>query len=181
MDPLDGILLRRARSAYERGRLSAALVSSVWLVPVLGLPLFCCSDPAASIISGVALIAAVTWCLWRGEGWRRGVLPGLLAGLTPMIVPFVMRTGGHICMGDTCYLYPGICILAGAIGGVALGLLAPRPRDGHGVPLFAASLIAGLAGAVGCLIYGLIGVGGMVLGLLAGAAPVLVTRRASKG
>lgn len=81
-------------------------------------------------------------------------------------------------MGDRCYLLPGVCILAGVAGGVALGLLAPRPRMGNGIPLIAASLIAGLAGAVGCLVYGLIGVAGMVLGLLAGAAPLLVVRRA---
>jgi len=183
MAPLDALpdamLLARARRAYEMGRISAAMLRSVWLVPVLGLSLLCCSDPTWSLASGMGLIAAVTCCLWWGQAWGRGVWPGLIAGLVPMIAPLVMQMGGHCCsMGDRCYLYPGVCILAGIAGGVALALIAPRPREGHGVPFFAASLITGLAGAVGCLVYGLIGVAGMVLGLLAGAAPILVTRRA---
>jgi hypothetical protein len=105
------------------------------------------------------------------------VKPGLIAGLVPMLTPFLMQTGNHVCMDGRCYLFPGMCIFAGIVGGVALALLAPRPRDGQVVPLIAASMIAGLAGAVGCLVYGFIGVGGMIFGLLAGAAPVLVTRR----
>jgi len=63
-------------------------------------------------------------------------------------------------------------------GGIALGVIAPRPGEARGIPLVAASLIAGLAGSVGCLLYGLIGVAGMALGLLAGAAPVLAARGA---
>jgi ABC-type iron transport system FetAB permease component len=35
-----------------------------------------------------------------------------------------------------------------------------------------------LTGSVGCWMYGLVGVAGMVVGLLAGAAPVLAVRRA---
>jgi len=181
MDPRDAMfdaaLLSRARRAYETARLSSALLATVWLVPVLALPLFGCSDPLGNLVSGAGLILAATFCLWRGGAWRRGVRPGLIAGVAPMLVPFLMQTGSHICMGDRCYLFPGICIVAGIAGGVVLGLLAPRPREAQGVPLFAASLIAGLAGAVGCLVYGLIGVGGMVFGILAGAAPVLITRR----
>jgi hypothetical protein len=95
-----------------------------------------------------------------------------------MLVPVVAQTAGHLCGAERCLLYPTICILGGLAGGVALGLFAPRPREARGVPLFAASLIAGLAGAVGCLLYGLIGVGGMAVGLLAGAVPVLATRAA---
>jgi len=178
-DPARAATLKtRARRAYEAGRLGAALRRSLWLAPVVALAGLCCADPAGTIVCGVGLIAAVTFCLWRGESFRRGIRPGLLAGFIPMLVPLVAQAGGHLCGADRCLLFPTLCILGGLAGGVALGLLAPRPREAHGVPLFVASLIAGLAGATGCLLYGLIGLGGMAVGLLAGAVPVLATRAA---
>ena len=69
-------------------------------------------------------------------------------------------------------------VLSGLLGGIALGMKAPRPRDGQGIPFVTACLIAGLAGSVGCLLYGLVGLGVMLAGLFLGAAPVLATRRA---
>jgi len=57
-------------------------------------------------------------------------------------------------------------------------MLAPHPRDGQGIPFVTACLIAGLAGSVGCLLYGLVGLGVMILGLFLGTAPVLAVRRA---
>jgi len=173
----DGALARRAKRAYEAGRLEAAVGRSLLLLPIVALALFCCSDPARILISGLCLLAAVTFCLWRGQAYGRGVRPGLLAGIVPLAIPLAAQAGGHLCDAGRCLLVPSVCILAGAAGGVALGLLAPRPRDAHGIPLVSASLIAGLAGSVGCLLYGLIGLGGMVLGLLAGAAPVLAARQ----
>jgi len=170
-------LAARACHAYEIGRLNSALRRAVLLLPLPGLTLLCCPDPARSLIAGIGLVAAVTFCLWRGQALRRGVRPGLVAGLVPLSIPLVAQVTGHMCQASRCLLDPTVCILAGIAGGVALGVFAPRPRDAHGIPLVTASLIAGLAGSVGCWMYGLIGIGGMVVGLVAGAAPVLVARR----
>jgi hypothetical protein len=170
-------LQARARRAYASGRLASALLRSVPLVPLVWLTSSRCSEPAGILAGGAGLFAAVTFCLWRGEVWRRGVPAGLLAGSIPMLAPVVMRAANHVCGAGVCLLTPTLCILAGLAGGLALGALAPRPREAGGIPFFTACLIAGFAGSVGCLIYGLIGVGGMALGFLAGATPLLAARR----
>jgi hypothetical protein len=178
MSTLETALAARACHAYEIGRLSSALRRAVLLLPVAGLTLICCPDPARSLVAEFGLVAVVTFCLWRGEALQRGVRPGLVAGVVPLSIPLVAQLTGHMCQAGRCLLDPTVCILAGIAGGVALGVFAPRPRDAHGIPLVTASLIAGLTGSVGCWMYGLVGIGGMVVGLVAGAAPVLALRRA---
>lgn len=171
------LVLARARRSYESGRLARALTRSLWLAPLVWLSSSCCTEPGKLVIGGSALVLAVTYCLWRGESWQRGVKPGILAGGIPMLAPVVMRATAHLCVGGTCLLAPTLCILAGLAGGIALGILAPRPRDEGGVPFFVTCLIAGFAGSVGCFVFGLIGVGAMGLGFLAGATPLLAARR----
>jgi len=181
MEAADILLAARARRAYEIGRFGSALSRAVLLLPLPFLVFLCCADPGRSIATVVGLVAAVTFCLWRGEALRRGVRPGLIAGAVPLGIPLVAMATGRLCAAGRCFLDPTVCVVAGIAGGVALGLFAPRPRDAHGIPLVAASLIAGLAGSVGCWMYGLIGIGGMVVGLAAGAAPVLALRKARSG
>lgn len=178
MEAADTIFIARARRAYELGRLGSALGRSVLLLPLPWLVFLCCADPGRSIATVVSLVAAVAFCLWRGGPLRRGVRPGLIAGAVPLSIPLIAMTTGRLCAAGRCLLDPTVCILAGVAGGVALALFAPRPRDAHGIPLVTASLIAGLAGSVGCWMYGLVGIGGMVVGLVAGAAPVLALRKA---
>ncbi len=168
----------RARRSYETGRLARALTRSLCLAPLVWLSSSCCAEPGKLAIGGVGLVMAVTYCLWRGEAWQRGVKAGIIAGGIPMLAPVVMRATDHLCVGGTCLLAPTLCIIAGLAGGIALGILAPRPHVEGGVPFFVACLIAGFAGSVGCFIFGLVGVGGMVLGFLAGATPLLAARRA---
>ena len=178
MDDLDGVLMRCARRAYERGRLGAAVRRSVFLLPVVGVALLCCTSVAGTLVGGASLFALITLCLWRGQEYRRGVRPGLVAGFVPLFLPILAQTGGHLCVSDRCLLFPAVCGLGGLLGGIALGILAPHPRDSQGIPFVTACLIAGLAGSVGCLLYGLVGLGVMTLGLLLGATPVLAARRA---
>jgi hypothetical protein len=89
-----------------------------------------------------------------------------------------MQATGRTCEAGRCPVAPTACILAGLAGGAVLGLLAPRPREAHGLPFVTACLIAGLAGSIGCWIYGLVGLAAMAVGLVVGAAPALIVRRA---
>jgi hypothetical protein len=173
----EAALTGSARRAYEIGRLDRGLRRALLLAPVLFLPVACCSDPVWNVVCGAGLLAAVAACLWRGESWSRGVVPGLLAGALPLAVPLVVHATGHVCQGGRC-LMSTWCLVAGVGGGLLLGLLAGRLREANATPLVAASLIAGLLGSVGCLAYGLVGLAGMAAGMAAGALPVLVLRRA---
>jgi len=178
MEGLETVLISRARSAYEAGRFAAAARRGVLLLPAIGTALLCCANPAGTLLCGAGLFALVTFCLWRGQDFRRGVRPGLVAGFVPLLLPIVVQSFGHPCVSGGCLLFPAVCGLGGLLGGIALGMKAPRPRDGQGIPFVTACLIAGLAGSVGCLLYGLVGLGVMLAGLFLGAAPVLATRRA---
>ena len=171
-------LAARARRAYELGRLDAALRRSLLLAPLVATAFLCCADASGVLIGGLGLMAVVTFCLWRGEAFRRGVRPGLIAGMVPLILPLAIQAAGHPCDPYRCLLDASICLLAGGAGGIALGLAAPRPREAGGIPLFVAGLVAGLTGSMGCVLYGLIGLGGMALGLLGGAVPLLAARYA---
>ena len=176
-DPETG-LKERARRSYEWGRLAGATRRSVLLLPVVWTASLCCSNPGGTLAGGAGLFVLVTFCLWRGQDFRRGVRPGLVAGFVPLLLPILVQSIGHLCVPGRCLLFPAVCGLGGLAGGVALGILAPHPRDGRGIPFVTACLIAGLAGSVGCLLYGLFGLGVMALGLLLGAGPILAARRA---
>jgi len=176
-DPETG-LKERARRSYEWGRLAGATRRSVLLLPVVGAASLCCSNPGGTLAGGAGLFVLVTFCLWRGQEFRRGVEPGLVAGFVPLLLPVLVQAIGHLCVPGRCLLFPAVCGLGGLAGGVALGILAPHPRDGRGIPFVTACLIAGLAGSVGCLLYGIFGLGVMALGLLLGAGPILAARRA---
>jgi len=178
MDGPDSVLRERARRAYEIGRLAAALRRSVLLLPAIGIALLCCDRPTATLASGAGLVFLVTFCLWRGQDYRRGVRPGLVAGFVPLLLPILAQASGHLCTTSRCLLFPTVCGVGGLLGGITLGMIAPRPRDGRAIPFVTACLIAGLAGSVGCLLYGLVGLGVMIAGLLAGVTPVLAARRA---
>ena len=129
-------------------------------------------------LSGAGLVLLVAFCQWRGQGYRRGVGPGLVAGFVPLLLPILAQGTEHVCASGGCLLFPTVCGVGGLLGGITLGMLAPRPRDGRAIPFVTACLIAGVAGSVGCLLYGLVGLGVMIAGLLAGATPVLAARRA---
>jgi hypothetical protein len=173
----EAALLLGARRSYELGRLDLGLRKALLLTPVLFLPIACCAEPAINVLCGLGLVAAVAFCLWRGESWGRGILPGLASGSVPLLVPLVVHATGHVCHGGRC-LMSAWCALAGVGGGVVLGLFAGRLRRAGGEGIVAASLVAGLLGSVGCLAYGFVGLAGMAAGMAAGALPILVLRRA---
>lgn len=182
------MLSARARRAYERGRWSAALCRSVWLTPIAAAALICCRHPAVPLAAAGGLVIAVTLFLWLGRPWRAGLVPGLISGMPPLLIPFLAHADRAGCSASGCGVDATLCIVAGVAGGLALGIAAPLRRapfaaglpDGptFGAPLVSALVVAGLSGAVGCGLYGLIGLTGMILGLAAGAAPVLAARRA---
>ena len=170
----EAVLSARARRAYEAGRLLSALPTVALAVPMVALSLVLCDRPAATAGCGFALVAVLVAAAWRGRPYARGARAGLVAGLGPLLLP--MATCFHLCAGGVCLLAPTACIVAALIGGAALGLYArhriPGGPDAGGY-LMAAIAVAALVGSLGCVIAGVSGIVGMVVGLALGTVPVL--------
>src|SRR5262249_55434721 len=118
-DPLAD-LSRRARRAYEHGRLRWAAERSLAAVAVAALGLIGCSARGGSAACVAALGALPTACLWRGGPWGSGARIGFLAGLVPCLLPggfqVAIASGSTLCTN----LLP-ICVGAGTVAGLLLG------------------------------------------------------------
>jgi hypothetical protein len=178
MDRSAEALKGRARLAYERGRWTRALIAAAPIPPVASLAFVRCAQPFTSVVCSVALALLVAVLLQRGRDWGRGARAGLVAGLAPFLLPIAIETFGS---PELCEQLPWFC----AAGGVCAGLILALALRRRGVPIMdprsywmAAGLVTLLAGAVGCLLAGAAGLGGLALGLAAGAVPALVARPA---
>jgi hypothetical protein len=171
----------RARRAYERGRVRAALPTAALAVPMTVLSLLLCGREAATLVCGTLLAAALVGALWRGQEVSRGARVGLLAGAGPFALPLALQCTTHACVGGTCLLFPGVCIAGGILAGLAVAAPAlrrvPAPASwGYVLP---ALVVAGLAGSLGCVMAGTVGVVGMAGGMALGTAPLLLRASAA--
>ncbi|OJT23034.1 hypothetical protein BO221_19285 [Archangium sp. Cb G35] len=173
-------LQRRARRAYEWGRLRAALPGALHAVGVTVMAAVLQHRLKPSVLMLGALL--VLLCLglgWWGRQWNRAVAPGLAAGLFPLLLPFVVSGAGHVCYTGGCRAFCLMtCVGGGLAAGAVLAFAALRLREGHERFLLASGTVATLCGALGCVLYGLSGVLGLVAGLALVSMPVLVLRRA---
>jgi hypothetical protein len=130
-------------------------------------------------VVGLALFALVTVLSWRGQSYGRAVMPGLLAGSIPLLLPLALRSTGLCCVGGVCLPLCMIgCTVGGLAAGVSLGLRSAAEKD-HGWTFLAAAVaIAALAGMLGCVIVGAAGVAGMATAVLLASLPTAVAARA---
>jgi hypothetical protein len=180
IDPaLPAGLRSRARLAYERGRLAHG-AQALWLaLPMLLIGLAVNGGTLLSCSAGVAMIALAVGLRWRGGTVGRAVMPALIAGLPPLVLPLWMRAGGHCCMGGMCWSLCMVgCIVGGAFAGLMVGLASAAEREQRGAFLLSATAIAGLAGVLGCTMAGSAGMAGMALAVLATSWPVALLARA---
>lgn len=167
---------RRARIAYEAGRLRWGLPRALVVAPIGGAAY----HVGASASEG-ALLTSLAVGLTAIAGWRSrvallGAWTGALTALVPIFTPVVSSRLGHLCVGgacfSTCTLVAGV---AGAISGAMLAavVVGLRRRRAHfllanGALITATSLV--ICGASGSgTVVGLIG------GLLIGAALAVIT------
>jgi hypothetical protein len=171
--------LELARGAYERGRLASASGRALLLAPLPALALGCGCQPRTTLVAGALFIAAAAFCFWRGGDFRRGAVPGIAAGIVPLLAPSVCQAAcTHGCRPEMVAMMPLACGAGGLAGGLLLALLAPRPAVEGVRPFVVACILAMLGGAVGCLAYGAAGLAILIAGLSIGALPVLAARRA---
>jgi hypothetical protein len=168
----------RSRRAYEVGRLIYAVRRVSPLVPLLALALLGCSPSHDVLVCAGTLMVVVTLLLWRGQEWGMGVGPSVAVGLMPLLFPIIVEAGGHLCVPGSSPRLPAVRTAGGLLGGLILGIVAPRPQVGRIVPFVVACSVAALMGAVGCLLCGLIGLVIMIAGMATDTAGLVVLRRA---
>jgi hypothetical protein len=174
---------RRARRAYERARVrrSAAAFAPVFL---LVAPAALLGHRLSYVVAlGVALFAFGVVLLWYGKQLKRAVLPGVAAGVVPLVFALCAYLGrstmGH---GDMT-----ICIAACFVGGILAGVLIDYVylRSNHGLGFWLAAVsMSLLTGALGCSCAGVFGLAGMAVGLAITTVPALlatISRRRSAG
>src|SRR5262249_24634225 len=137
---------------------------------------FVCNRTSVAFLCLLALGSVVLASRFRGGDYEQGARAGALAGVLPCLLPTAVRAWNT----DLCaWMFQNgvwFCGLGGGAAGVILGL---RSRVSHGLAFWSGALVTlGLAASLGCIPAGASGFVGLLLGVVAGGAPVLVARRA---
>jgi hypothetical protein len=168
-------LRRRVRRAYELARLRRALLGvAPVLVIIVGAASFA-HRPVSTLWFGVGTLAVGAAMLWYGRDPQKAVLPGIAAGLVPLMFA-LCANHVHMCGADSCSsLCVPACTLGGVVAGLAVASVGNQRRAG---PWFwvSASALAILTGAMGCACMGYSGVMGLAVGFGAGMVPGLLRR-----
>ncbi len=165
-----------ARSTYERGRWLWASRRGIAAAGAAALTLYACPHAASAAVCITGLGIAVTAFLARGQASAAGARLGMIAGLAPCFLPALLRLTGLCTLSGGGDLSMLACATGGLLAGIVLGASVTPGRP----PAFwlAAGTVVLLAGGVGCLPVGVLGLGGLVLGTALGVAPALVRRLA---
>lgn len=170
----DAMLLTAARHAYERGRVKKGVRRALVVLPFTFLPLYACvaAGRGTLMVFVIAAVAALVVLFnWRGQDFARGANVGLIAGLSPLLLPFVTSWIAPICSTLVCGLLPAASIAGGFVAALCLaGGSLERSSTGFWIAAVSVTVTLGIAG---CLHVGLGGLAGMALGLAVGTLPVL--------
>jgi hypothetical protein len=168
-------LARRARRAYELGRLRRALRVGLVVLPLTAVSLLVAHSRLASGLTGAALLVAAVTFRWRGRALGAAVAPGLLAGLIPFALPVLVKCGaGYFCTLEGCMVYClRFCGGGGLAAGVLLAVAARRRDEDVNRFLLAGGVVAALTGLLGCFLGGVMGAVWMALGEMAATLPAV--------
>jgi len=168
------LLRRRARRAYESARLGRALVEA-WPVPLAALLGLRLGGSGTHVLALAApLLGASVLLLWVGRDYGRGVWPGLAAGIAPLVLPGLMLDCSGGCSPGAQLWCQSSCVIGGVVAGIVVGWRAARLTTGSVRFGLVAAVVALSTGAMGCLLGGVLGVAGMVVGFALGAVPAIV-------
>ena len=162
---------RKVRLKYEWSRARRAILGFAPAIIVIAVATLLGKRPEFTLAFGSLMFVYGVALLWYGRELKRAVLPGVIAGLVPLVLALCANHIGHVCTGDSCMM---VCIPACTAGGLAAGLavawVGHRDRRGLGFWMSASSL-ALLTGAMGCACVGYSGVVGLALGYGVGLVP----------
>jgi hypothetical protein len=165
---------RRARRAYESARLRRAAVAFAPILLLVTAAALAGHRFGYTLAFGAALFALGVVLLWYGRSAKQAVLPGVAAGLVPLLFALCARQLHHACGGDHCMMFcVPACLAGGVIAGIVVGSIGVRTRRGLGFWL-AASGVCLLTGAMGCACVGVPGLVGLMLGYAVATVPALI-------
>ncbi|MGC4063822.1 MAG: hypothetical protein QM784_04120 [Polyangiaceae bacterium] len=168
-------LERSVHRAYELGRVRRATVGTLALLVTIVVGLFLADRALVFYAIAIALASLVGLYMWRGGDAGNALLPGLAAGVVPLILSAVLLD----CQGECSALCMRHCMLVCAVGATVAGLLASflvrhHPRRWKAW-LFAVALVPA-SGLLGCPHVGYGQLGGLILGLFIARALATVAR-----
>lgn len=173
------LLERRARRAYELGRVRRALLGVAPVLLIIGSAAWFGNRPTSAVWFGLTTVVGGATMLWYGRDPQRAVLPGIAAGLIPLVAA-LCASHVHACGPNGCTsLCMPACTIGGALAGLVVASVGNRRRAG---PWFwvSASTLAFLTGAMGCSCIGYSGVFGLGAGFSVGILPGLARRITAK-
>lgn len=172
---------RLARRAYERGRLRLGVLPALLTLLFTLISLSLGREALYSVAIGAALSAFAFLFSYRGGVLGRAVLPGLVAGMPPLLLPWVLRSVGHYCASGSCHSLCLLgCVSGGLVAGFLLGKWATNQKARYTFLAASGSLAAG-AGLLGCTMAGAAGMVGMTAALLVSSVPILMLTPAPSG
>jgi hypothetical protein len=135
----------------------------------------CCGCGTRSLAVAVtgALAVVVAVFTWRGGAPGRAVIPGLAAGVVPLLLPLLVRLGSALTVerGGARSALVVACVLAGIASGSIVAQAASGVPEDKAVFVVAGGAVAALAGTLGCFVVGLGGIAAMIAGLLLLSVP----------
>jgi hypothetical protein len=173
-------LERRARRRYELGRLRRAVLGALPLLVLGGVALCLTQRPTSTLCFGLGALAAAVGMLWYGQTAQQAVLPGLSAGLLPLVLSLCANQIHHCGANGCSSLCAPACTLGGTLAGLLVMSVARRRGLGLGFVL-GASGVALLTGAMGCTCIGSAGLVGLGVGYGLGLLPSFFLRRRGSG
>ncbi len=145
-------LIRRARRAYELGRLRVACRVLVLVAAVTVMTGVVGGPRRAAVLAGLLSVVGVGLRWWGGPAGR-GVVPGIVGGSTVMLALVMLRDYGVAC--ETTPSYGVMCVGAGLGAGAILWRSLPRESNELAPSAVWAASIAGATTALGCAPFGL--------------------------
>lgn len=176
---------RKARRAYELGRLRQGALRAVALALVAGVGAFACAGPTALVWLPLTVLVW-TGLEWRGGAVLRGGRVGAGGGLAALVIPlWAFRSccrAGDAMMGKDCCNMTDACTMVGGAIGLLLAVFlvgAPRSERRERALGMVLALLAVASGKCAELLAGeALGLlGGLAAGALASMALAAVVER----
>lgn len=170
------VVARRARRAYELGRLKYALRATGPFALAL---IVAAAHVGTRAAAGLAVLAVSVLVAGRfmGGAVGRGVQTGAMAGLVALFCPLIVTALGHYCAGCGPTTPIPLCLAACTLGGALAALLGGRRiTDLRSIEAATALTTTALVGAVGCAVAGGFGLVGLGVGMIIGGVPSALVR-----